>query len=161
MRPWPCRPHDGDHPPRQIVPAEEIRVELSPQHVRREILDRPGLAIGAVVEQRVERSTGSRQHLAHQSVDRGRPACNPSGRSRCPQPRGSSGPLCFPDGREDPPSLGFQGAGAIGADAARRARDDDAGFSVISTLFLYKGTLPSHIRFEPGRKDVEMECRQP
>ena len=60
MRPWPLLAHQRDDLPRQLVPAEEIGLELFAQHVGRQVLDGAGLAIGAVVEQRIDASAGAR-----------------------------------------------------------------------------------------------------
>ena len=40
------------------MPAEEIRLELRAEHVGRNVLERAGLRVGAVVEERVERAAG-------------------------------------------------------------------------------------------------------
>ena len=50
--------HRRDDAPRQIVPAEEVRLELRAQHVGRHVFERAGLGVGAVVEERVERAAG-------------------------------------------------------------------------------------------------------
>ncbi|MNV41915.1 hypothetical protein D3C71_1335690 [compost metagenome] len=64
------RPHQRDDLAGQLVPAEEIGLELDAQHVRRQVLHRSRLAIGAVVEQRVDLSAGAGRHGFHQLVDR-------------------------------------------------------------------------------------------
>ena len=53
------RAHDRDDAPGQIVPAEEIGLELLAQRVDRQVLDRAGLGIAAIVEERVEPAAGA------------------------------------------------------------------------------------------------------
>jgi len=53
-----------------MVPAEHIRLELGAQNLRLEILDRTGLAIGAVVEQRREPAVGRFDHVPRRFFDR-------------------------------------------------------------------------------------------
>ncbi len=56
--------HRGDRQARQFMPAEEIGFELRAQHVGRQVFDRTRLAVGAVVEQRIEPPAGPLHHLA-------------------------------------------------------------------------------------------------
>ena len=102
----PLPPHHRDHPPGQVVPAEQVGLELGAKQRRVEILQRAGLGIGAVVEQRVEPAAGGGEHVSRP------PAMLPRRRSRAapprsPRPPAAPGPLAARGG-EDPPAAGLQ-----------------------------------------------------
>lgn len=54
--------HHRHEPAGQVVPAEEIGLELLAQGGHRQILDRARLRIGAIVEQSIDPAAGPLQH---------------------------------------------------------------------------------------------------
>lgn len=54
----------------QVVPAEEIGLELLPQCRNRQVFDGARLCMGAIVEQGVEAPACSFQHRCHKGGDR-------------------------------------------------------------------------------------------
>ena len=61
--PEPLARISGDAAARQIMPAEDIGLELRFERGACQILDGARLAIGAVVEQRIELAVGARRRL--------------------------------------------------------------------------------------------------
>jgi hypothetical protein len=50
--------HRWNDAPGEIMPAEDIGLELGAEHLRSDILERAGLAVPAIVEQRIELAVG-------------------------------------------------------------------------------------------------------
>ena len=67
--PMPLRPHDRNHLPRQFVPAKEVCFENLAQTLGRQILDRAGQAVRAVVEQCIQRATCGFKHFVQPGRD--------------------------------------------------------------------------------------------
>jgi hypothetical protein len=57
------RPHRRDDAAREVVPAEDIGLELGAEHVGPQVLDRAGLTIGAIVEERREPPCRCLEHM--------------------------------------------------------------------------------------------------
>ncbi|MCY1558498.1 hypothetical protein D9M68_954390 [compost metagenome] len=53
----------------QIMPTEEIGFELRTQCFNRQILNRAGLCISTIVEQRIQLAVGCTQHFIDQRFD--------------------------------------------------------------------------------------------
>ncbi len=68
--PLSLRPHRRDHAARQVVPTDDIGLELSAQHLGRHVLDGAGLAISPVIEQCIERAVRRREHMVRGCGDR-------------------------------------------------------------------------------------------
>ena len=64
-------PHDAHRPARQLVRSEQVGPEDRLQSLVAEILHRAGQRVGAVVEQRVQRTVAAGQRLGHRGADRG------------------------------------------------------------------------------------------
>ncbi|CUX61213.1 hypothetical protein AGR5A_Lc80029 [Agrobacterium genomosp. 5 str. CFBP 6626] len=109
------------------MPAEDVGFELLAQRLDRQILHRARLAIGAVVEERVDAAAGSGRHRFHKRGD--------GFRFGVVHDQGFDA-LIFqschvgdtPHGGKDPPAVAVERAGAMGADARGAACDDDDGF---------------------------------
>ncbi len=118
--------HEGNDPPCQIVPAKDIGFELRPQRLDRQIFHRARLAIGAIVEERVDTASRARCHRLYQGGDGFRLGIVHDQRfDALIFQRGHINDA--PHGGEDPPTVAVEGAGAMGADARRAACDDDDG----------------------------------
>ena len=63
MRPSPLGAHRWNDAAGEIVPAEDVRLELGAKHLRPDILERARLAVSAIVEQRDELSVRRREHM--------------------------------------------------------------------------------------------------
>ena len=113
----PLRPHHRDHPPGQIMPAEEVGLELGPERIDREILDRTDLAVAAIVEQRVAASAGGRHSRVEECGDAaGVGVVEPKGfdavvAERCDVFFGTGGGY-------DIPALGLERAGTVSTNPA-------------------------------------------
>ena len=108
-------PHHGDDAGCQVMPAEQIGLELETQHVGRKVFDSAGLTIGAIVEERVYAAAGARENGVDESLDRLRlGVVHQQGFDAVLFQRHEVGFLAHR--REHPPSLGFQRARTMSAD---------------------------------------------
>ena len=64
MRPEPLARMSGRHGACQFMPAEDIGFELRGERGARQVFDRARLAIGAVVEERIELAAGAPRYFA-------------------------------------------------------------------------------------------------
>ena len=128
MRPCPCGRIIGIDLPRQFMPAEDSWSRTA-RAAPRSAGPRPHRAgLGAVVEERVEPAAGALKHRLDQSGDRFRSWYSPSGNASMPSASSGGEILLLAHGREYPPAIRLQRAGAMGADAGGAAGDDDGGF---------------------------------
>jgi hypothetical protein len=117
--------HDRNHLPGQVVPAEQVGLELGAQCLAGQVLDRAGLAVGAVIEQCVQRAAGQREGFAETLGDAGRVVeVEPNGQQTfvgesCHVPRPSGG-------GDHLPAAPCQGLGAGVADTAGAPGNQDA-----------------------------------
>ena len=125
MRPRARPPHPGQHELAQAHESEHIRLELRPHLLHRHGLDRAGLAVAGVVDERADRAVLSldrRDGRLHRGlvgdVERQRPA---AARLQLGQRLG------LPRGRVDGPACGDEPLRGRMADPARAARDEDGG----------------------------------
>ena len=117
-------PHDAHRPARQLVRSEQVGPEDRLQSLVAEILHRAGQRVGAVVEQRVQRTVAAGQRLGHRGADRGgigiveAEALQPLGLQRCAI-------LLAPAGRQNAPAAAMKCPGGIEADAGGTAGDEN------------------------------------
>ena len=108
--------HDGNDAPGQVMPAEEVRLELLPQGLDWQIFNCPGLRVGAVVVECAERAAGAVENCIDQRRDRLRLAViEIEGFDAVSLQCGDIFRLSR--GGENAPAVSLQGAGAIRADA--------------------------------------------
>src|SRR5690606_5937076 len=107
--------HDRHDAPREIVPAEEVRFELFPQCLHRQILHRSRLGVSTVIEKSVELAVGSRENVFDErSYGFGLAIVQVESFYPVLLERGEVfGSAC---GGEDAPAVPPQSAGAISAD---------------------------------------------
>ncbi len=136
--------HDRDDQTGEFMPAEEIGIELSLQHLHRQVFDRARLAISAIVEEGVERAASSGRHIGDEAADaaeigvihqKGLYAGALKGRAI----------LFMPDGGKDAPAFFTKCTGAKCTDACGTAGDENR-FARCHGGFLYKLICISHIR---------------
>ena len=120
--------HGGEHRAGEFVGAEEVGLELFAQHRAGEILHRPGLAVGAVVEEGVQSAAGRPQHHLHRRHDGG--GIGEIQMQRF-QPLGAQPFHVLPPPRrgEDPPATFLQRTGTVPADARGTASDQNGAGS--------------------------------
>ena len=125
MRPWPCLRMTGRTQPGQFVPAEEIGLEELADVLGRHVLEGAGLAVGAVVEQRVELAAGALEHLVDGGGDGG--AVGKVEAQRLQPLAGEAVGVLLPaaGGEDAPAAVLLEGMGAVVADAGRTAGDQD------------------------------------
>lgn len=139
----PLSPHVGNDLPRQFMPAENIRFKLKAQHICRQILYRAGLAIGTIVEQRVDAAIRSLCNFGHKCIDRCSIRVIHQKRFNAIGFKGRQmrriAHCC-----EDAPAFALQGAGAVCSDSGRTSGDDDA-ITRRHGFFPYNSIGVSHI----------------
>ncbi|MNV41926.1 hypothetical protein D3C71_1335800 [compost metagenome] len=133
----PLSPHEGNDLAGQFVPAEEIGLELDAQHIRRQILHRSRLAVGAIVEQRVDPAIGAFDHGFYQLIDRILLRVIEDQRLYAVSFKGSE-IFAVSNRCEDAPAVCLQCPCRISADAGGTAGDDDR------SCCSHSGILPRH-----------------
>ncbi|MCY1513324.1 hypothetical protein D9M68_478150 [compost metagenome] len=108
------------------MPADDVGLELKPKRFGRQVFDGTCLAIGAVVEQRVDASAGKRQHRVCQGGDGFRLGIVHQEGLDALSFKGLA--VFFPaHGGKDTPAVGMERARTVGADPGRTSGDNDCG----------------------------------
>jgi len=138
--------HDRQNQAGEFVPAEEIGLEELADVLGRHVLEGAGLAVGAVVEQRVELAAGALEHFFDPRRDGG--AVGEVEAQRLQPLAGEAVGVLLPAarGKDAPAAVLVERAGAVIADARRAAGDQDGA--------------RWHLHPRPGRRarDGRLQC---